>query len=185
MRRRLEQLLSETFEYEKPVPVLSCDRIRLEVKEGTAAGGVFSVSHPQERRIRGFVYSSNPRMKAEPEEFYSSSATIRFRVDTTGLEAGGVTEGVFTLSTDLGELHVPCRVLVKSKNASLPGGTQIKEQGQDAERDGDAGPEKDTAPAQKAADLNLLVKTAREDIRLNVSKDAVMDSLLLHIYHSR
>ena len=52
MRRRLEQLLSETFEYEKPVPVLSCERIRLEVKEGTAAGGVFSVSHPQERRIR-------------------------------------------------------------------------------------------------------------------------------------
>ena len=29
------------------------------------------------------------------------------------------------------------------------------------------------------------IKTAREDIRLNVSKDAVMDSLLLHIYHSR
>ena len=133
------------------------------MKEGTAAGGVFSVSHPQERRIRGFVYSSNPRMKAEPEEFYSSSATIRFRVDTTGLEAGGLTEGVFTLSTDLGELHVPCQVLVKSKDASLSGRTQIREPGQDAERDGDAGPEKDTAPAQKAADLNLLVKTARED----------------------
>ena len=164
MRRRLEQLLSETFEYERPVPVLSCDSIRLEVKEGTAAGGVFSVSHPQERRIRGFVYSSNPRMKAEPEEFYSSSATIRFRVDTTGLEAGGLTEGVFTLSTDLGELHVPCQVLVKSKDASLSGRTQIREPGQDPEREDDAGPRKDTAPARKTpADLNLLVKTARED----------------------
>ncbi len=170
MRRRLEQLLSETFEYEKPVPVLSCDSIRLEVKEGTAAGGVFTVSHPQERRIRGFVYSSNPRMKIEPEEFYSSAASIRFRVDTTGLEAGGMTEGVFTLSTDLGELHVPCSVSVKGRNAALSGNGQTEEEtkeeteGQQNNEGGGTGGEKEKAfPAKVPTDLNLLVKTARED----------------------
>ena len=62
MRRRLEELLNETFEYDTPQLLLTGDMPGGEVQEGEHPSGTLFVSHPEGKKVRGYVYSSNPRM---------------------------------------------------------------------------------------------------------------------------
>ena len=115
MRRRLDELLSESFEYQTPSPALSPEVLELEADPGTTLSGYLTISHPAKKRLRGFVFSSNPRMHTEQTDFYNTSAKIRYSIDLTALPEGAVTEGVFTFCTDLGEARIPCRVQVRKK----------------------------------------------------------------------
>lgn len=91
---------------------LSEESLTLTAKEGAVLQGSFTVSHPQEKKMKGFVYSSDPRMLVQPREFHSSSALIRYQIDTAGLCAGERAEGAFTVCSELGEKEVPFTVTV-------------------------------------------------------------------------
>ncbi len=107
MRRRLEQLLNETFEYEIPRLVLEPAFLKAEVKKNELLRGSILVSHPEGKRCRGFVYSSNPRLFIETADFYSPRTEIRYQADLTGLEEGQKAEGKLTICSDLGEYSIP------------------------------------------------------------------------------
>ena len=69
MKKRIEQLLNSQFEYEVQPLRLSEEKLCLEAKEGEVLKGSFTASHPLEKKVKGFLYSSNPRMTFEPAEF--------------------------------------------------------------------------------------------------------------------
>lgn len=113
MKKRIEQLLNGKFEYEVPKLKLSQEEIRLEARPGEVLHGSFQVSHPGEKKVKGFLYSSNPRVAFDPPEFYGIENKIYFQIDTSGLKPGEETEGCFTLCTDLGEYPLPYTIRVK------------------------------------------------------------------------
>lgn len=115
MRRRLEQLLNETFEYELPRLVCEPSSLEQEAGKDEVFRGSILVLHPEGKRCRGFVYSSNPRVQVQTADFYSPKTEIRYQVDLTGLEGGQKVEGKLTLCTDLGEYSIPFCFTVKEE----------------------------------------------------------------------
>lgn len=121
MKKRIEQLLNGKFEYEVSSLKLSEESIELTAKQGEIVHGSFSVSHPEEKKVRGFLYSSNPRVTFDPLEFYGAENKIYYQVDTSGLQPGEETDGGFTLCTDLGEYFLPYVIKVKKRPAAKIG----------------------------------------------------------------
>lgn len=118
MRRRLEQLLNESFEYDVPALVYEPASISEQADEGAILRGSVLVSHPEGKRCKGFVYSSNPRVVLQTEDFYSPKSEIRYQADLTGLTAGETAEGKLTICSELGEVSIPYSFHVKE--AVLP-----------------------------------------------------------------
>ena len=123
MRRRLEELLNETFEYDTPSLVLTGE-IPAQAEAGRMLSGTLSAAHPEGKKIRGFVYSSNPRMSLGAQDFYSSDAQIRWQLDLTGLESGESAQGEITVCSEIGEKKIPYQVTILPKeekaNAAHP-----------------------------------------------------------------
>lgn len=115
MKKRIEQLLNSKFEYEVQPLRLSEERISLEAGEGELLRGSFTASHPQGKKVKGFLYSSNPRVTFEPSEFYSGENKILYQIDTNGLQPGEETCGQFTLCTDLGEYQLPYEIHIRNE----------------------------------------------------------------------
>ena len=113
MRRRMEQLLNESFEYDTPALVYEPVSVEAEGGAGEIIQGSIMVSHPEGKRCRGFVYSSNPRIMIGTTEFYSPKSEIRYQADLTGLLPGQTAEGTLTICSELGETAIPCRFRVK------------------------------------------------------------------------
>ena len=122
LRRRIDQLLNGTFEYQTENPVISETELTLEADRGQILSGQFTLSVPSGRKCRGVVYSSIPRMSFEPAEFTGSQVRILYQADTTGLECGKETAGAFTLCTQLGEYRIPYTIRVREEEETLPGG---------------------------------------------------------------
>ena len=117
MRRRLEQLLNETFEYDPPRLVCEPASVDTEMDAGAMIRGSILVSHPEGKRCRGFVYSSDPRVVPETAEFYSPKSEIRYHADLRELGAGQRAEGTFTICSELGETAIPYTFRVKEAAA--------------------------------------------------------------------
>ncbi len=113
MRRRLEQLLNEKFEYESPRLVCDPSVVDEEADQGAVLRGKILVEHPEGKRVKGFVYSSNPRLIPETGDFYSPKTELRYRIDLTGLQPGQSLDGSLTICSDLGEEAIPFHFRIK------------------------------------------------------------------------
>lgn len=113
MKRRIDQLLNEKFEYEAPQLVIEPSQLSGRVRAGENWRGSFSVENPAGRKMKGVLYASGPRAGLAPESFHSTAERISFEIDTRGMEAGDTAEGVFTLCSDLGEYQIPYQVQVE------------------------------------------------------------------------
>lgn len=119
LKKRIEQLLNGKFEYETEPLKLSVEKLELEADPGEVLRGSFDVSHPQEKKVKGFLYSSNPRVTFDPLEFYGVENKILYQADTSGLQPGEESEGCFTLCTDLGEYALPYRIRIRQEKEIL------------------------------------------------------------------
>lgn len=113
MKRRIDQLINEIFEYEAPGIQISETEISVSVKKGEIYRGSFQVESPIQKKIKGFIYSSSARVGYEPDAFYGISEKVVYEVDTAGMEEGEVLSGVFTICTDAGEYRIPYRVEIE------------------------------------------------------------------------
>ena len=107
MKRRIEQLLNGKFEYENPQLTILPQEIELQVAPGEVVQKSFVLEHPAGEKVRGFLYSSNPRMTCNPVEFQGTKNEIHYQVDGNGLPDGWVESGAFTICSDLGEYTLP------------------------------------------------------------------------------
>ena len=113
MKQRIEQLANGKFEYETVAPKLSVSEITLSVKSGEQPRGHFEIESGSSRRIRGFLYSSNPRMSFDPPRFQGVHSRIAYQADMSGLNAGETISGQFTICSDQGEKVLPWSITVK------------------------------------------------------------------------
>ena len=112
MKKRLEQLLNGVFEYNTPGVVFTPDKIERVAAGGEVLRGTFRIAREDDRRVHGFLYSSNPRLTFDPLEFNSNGQEIRYQIDTNGLRGGEEMEAVLTVCTDVGEYTLPFRAQI-------------------------------------------------------------------------
>ena len=112
MKRRIDQLLSGTFEYQPKPLVMPEGALELTAEADSILSGFFVVSSSDEKKVKGFLYSSNPRVTFDPPQFYSASARIYYQADTSGLKEGDTTDGAFTVCSERGEysLHYHIKI---------------------------------------------------------------------------
>ena len=122
MKRRIEELMNGIYEYKTPDLLFSCDEIRAVVKPGEKFFGSFTIKNKEQKRIRGFLYSSDARVACEPREFSGIEPKLSFDVDFTGMKAGDVLEGSLTVCTNMGEKALPFSFAIMQKKVQLPAG---------------------------------------------------------------
>lgn len=103
MRKRIQDLAYARFQYEKPEPRFSTERLEFEVLQEEVYRGSFSLTSVNGIPMRGIVYSSNPRMECLTPEFEGEKVDIRFEFHSEGLVEGDTQKGDFTIICNGGE----------------------------------------------------------------------------------
>lgn len=117
LKRRIEQLLNGIFEYEQQKLVILPQEITANVVPGTAVHGSFRLEGADGKKIRGFLYSSNPRIVCNPVEFQGISNEIHYQIDCSGYEAGMQEQCRITVCSDRGEYEIPVEICVENQEA--------------------------------------------------------------------
>lgn len=117
LKRRIEQLLNGIFEYDCPKLAIMPEQLTITAQPDTAVRGSFRLESEDHRKIKGFLYTSSPRMICEPVEFQGLSNEIHYQVDTSGLAAGTQMNGVITVCSDLGEYELPYCLCVAEEDS--------------------------------------------------------------------
>ncbi|MDO4323302.1 MAG: DUF5717 family protein [Lachnospiraceae bacterium] len=118
MKRRIEQLLNGIFEYSRPELAVWPQEITILAEPGTAVRGSFRLESSDHRKIKGFLYTSSPRVICEPVEFQGLSNEIHYQADCSGFAAGTQEEGIITVCSDLGEHEIPYRIQVREQECN-------------------------------------------------------------------
>lgn len=113
MKKRIEQLLNGIFEYEQAEMIISPEEISVTAVPGAVVRGSFRLEAENEKRFRGFLYTSSPRVVCEPVEFQGISNEIHYQIDCSGYEDGMISQEHITICSDLGEYTVP--VIIKAE----------------------------------------------------------------------
>lgn len=106
MRKKIQELAYGIFRWEKPALVFEEDRLEITVLEGDRYVGGFSFRSAGETPLRGFVYSTNPRIKCLRTEFEGVRVSIPFEFHSEGLTEGDVQKGDFYVICDGGEYNL-------------------------------------------------------------------------------
>ncbi len=96
MHKRIKQIANGQFEYEKPVLSLSEEVLNITVCEGQDYFGEFEISCT-EKKIRGIVYSTNPRMECLTSHFEGNEISVSYQFHGEGLVEGEVQRGEFLI----------------------------------------------------------------------------------------
>lgn len=121
MRRRIEQLLNGIFEYEPEKLVLIPQELKLQGKPQEILHGSFHVEREDRKKVKGFLYSSNPRVKCSPVEFQGTVNEIQYQADLTGCRAGMKEEGTITVCSEQGEYTLPFTICVTEEEKETSG----------------------------------------------------------------
>lgn len=110
LKKRIEQLRNGIFEYEAPKMLVSEEKIEAVIQKGAVFRGSFTIESENQKRMKGFLYSSSPRMAYEPSDFHGISERVVYELDASGMEEGDVLDGRFTICSELGEYQVPYHI---------------------------------------------------------------------------
>ena len=103
MKEEMEKLLQEeeTFMLE-----ISCDYISQELEEGKVSGSFF-ITSMSDRKVKGKVLVSDPRVQCQETVFHSEKVEISYYFDGADMEPEEVVSGSFVLITNFGEFEIP------------------------------------------------------------------------------
>ena len=117
MKKRIEELVRGCFDCEAPKLIASVSEFRLKIPEGKKYKGSVSLGAEDGSKIKGIVTADSHRILLAGDHFSGNTCDIVFGIDTEGLQAGDVTEGVIFVSSSLGELPIPVRAEVTEAQA--------------------------------------------------------------------
>ena len=108
MRKKIQQLAEGRFDYSNDIPdfTLSVPKIELEVPEGRDTTGFFEIISKDESKVRGVIYSDNPRMECLTPQFDGVGQKIRYQFHSEGLSEGDIQKGEFCIVCDQGEYNL-------------------------------------------------------------------------------
>ena len=115
LKKKIDQLLNGTFEYEQPQLLFSKEKLTMTMKAGETKKSEVYVGTDDNRKIRGYVTSSDRRVV--PGMDYISGTTVRlpFGVDTVGLLPGDCLKGWICFTTNIGEAHLPFGIEIEKE----------------------------------------------------------------------
>lgn len=97
MRKRIGQIARGKFEYAKPILTFSEEIIDFSVAKDTDETGEFVITSSDHIKIRGIVYSTNPRMECLTPNFEGGEVRIRYQFHSKGLDVGETAKGTFVI----------------------------------------------------------------------------------------
>ncbi|MBR5126818.1 MAG: hypothetical protein IKU69_00135 [Roseburia sp.] len=106
MHKKIKQLAYATFNYSEQNLSFSEERIELELIEGKDGTGEFIVSGSNGEKMRGIVYTTNPRMECLTPLFEGEEVHIRYQFHSEGLVEGDVRKGEFVIVCEQGEYNL-------------------------------------------------------------------------------
>ncbi|RDU22314.1 DUF5717 family protein [Anaerosacchariphilus polymeriproducens] len=114
MYRSIKELANGIFQYEKPRIKLSDNQIILNIPSGSVGKGKVQIQEAGGNKIKGIIYSSNPRMICLVTRFEGENVEIPYEYDTKGLVGGDVQKGKFYIVSNGGEYTIPYEIMVES-----------------------------------------------------------------------
>ena len=117
MRKRIKQLARGKFEYAKPQLILSEEEINVSVIEGEDFEGEFTISTEGNNKIRGLVYSTNPRIEVLTPQFEGETVRIRYQFHSYGLSEGLTEKGDFVIVCQQNEISLSFCASISKKYA--------------------------------------------------------------------
>lgn len=112
MREAVEQILANTYDYEKGSLSFSCTELEIEILCGEVYEGRFQIFSEEGRYTKGYVSSTDLRMECLIKEFVGKEETVAFRFHGDQLEEGDVVNGCFQIVSNQGEYTIPYVVTV-------------------------------------------------------------------------
>ena len=122
MRKRIQQLANGKFDNNGPKLSLSTEKIELEVLEGKDETGSFVITSTNQVKMRGIIYSSNPRMECLTPQFEGEEVRIRYQFHSEGLIEGDIQKGEFFIVCNQGEYNLSFVVSVSRLYADTSAG---------------------------------------------------------------
>lgn len=107
MQDHIENLVKGIFEYENAKLSLSEKKLELSVESGRPAAGSFRITSSKERKVKGRIFTSTPRMKCKITEFDDFCIDVPYSFDDTGMEEGDVLKGEISILSEAGEYTLP------------------------------------------------------------------------------
>ena len=114
MRKRIQQLANGKFDNNGPKLSLSTEKIELEALEGKDETGSFVITSTNQVKMRGIIYSSNPRMECLTPQFEGEEVRIRYQFHSEGLIEGDIQKGEFFIVCNQGEYNLSFVVSISS-----------------------------------------------------------------------
>lgn len=121
MRKKINRLLKEKFEYTPEKLLLSPERIAGTVPAGARVRGKFTVASEQEGLTSGFLYTTDPRLSVSPAMFTGQGESFVYEADIRGLSAGDVLRGEIVLCTANGEYRLPYEFCIEQEEREAEG----------------------------------------------------------------
>ena len=121
MKKRIEQLLNGKFIYEQPELLFSQDRIFATLKAGETTKDEIYFGTDDNRRISGFVTSSDRRLVPGFDRFSGTTVRMPYGVDAEGMRPGESFEGWLCFTTSIGEYKLPFTVQVQTEEVKSAG----------------------------------------------------------------
>ncbi len=113
MKKRVEELVSGTFEYKAPKLILSETAVSLQLHEGEAYRGEFFFAAEDNSRIKGMLTASNRRILLSEDRFSGDTIHIAYGIDTNGLKAGIEEKAEIMILSNLGEYRIKVRFVIQ------------------------------------------------------------------------
>ena len=117
MRKRIKQLARGKFEYAKPELILSEEDIAFQVIEGEDYEGSFTIENQKGIKLRGIVYSTNPRMEVLTPQFEGEQVRIRYQFHSFGLSEGLTEKGDFVIICNQSSISLSFRASISKRYA--------------------------------------------------------------------
>lgn len=117
MRKRIKQLARGKFEYAKQELILSEEEIAFTVIEGADFEGSFTIENPKDIKLRGLVYSTNPRMEVLTPQFEGEQVRIRYQFHSFGLSEGLTEKGDFIIISNQNVISLSFAASISKKYA--------------------------------------------------------------------
>ena len=107
MRKKIQNLIRGTYEYQHPKLIFSEEKIAFDVREEETYHGSFQITVSDEQRARGMICCKNPRMKCVTTQFDGMQAQIEFVYEAANVTEGNPDNGQFVISSSCGEYLLP------------------------------------------------------------------------------
>lgn len=110
LHKQIIELTNGMFEYERLNLTLSANRLELKMQIGQVYRGSFHIQGTKNQKIKGIIYSSNPRMTCLSTQFEGDSIEILYEFDAKGLSVGDSQVGRIYIVSNGGEYMIPFSV---------------------------------------------------------------------------